>query len=50
MIYVLIIAFFMCIFISGVVENNTMPKEEKYRWFAAFIGLVTYVFLIGVFK
>lgn len=50
MIYVLIIAFFACMFISCVVENEVMPKEEKYRWFAAFVGLTIYTFLIGVIK
>ena len=50
MIYVLIIAFFACLFITGVIENETMPKEEKYRWFAAFVGLTIYTFLIGVVK
>ena len=50
MIYILIIAFFACMFISCVIENETMPKEEKYRWFAAFVSLTIYTFLIGVIK
>ena len=49
MIHVLIIAFFACLFLSGVVENDTMPKEEKYRWFGCFVGLTTYVYLLAFF-
>ena len=50
MIYVLIIAFFACLFISCVVENEDMPKEKKYRWFACFIGLTTWVYLLAFMK
>ena len=28
-----------------VVENDEMPKEEKYRWFAVIVGLIVYVYL-----
>lgn len=45
MIHVLVIAFFLSFFMACVVENDKMPKEEKYRWFAVITGLVVYVYL-----
>lgn len=45
MIHVLVIAFFLSFFMACVVENDEMPKEEKYRWFAVIVGLIVYVYL-----
>lgn len=50
MIHVLIVAFFMCLFVTCVAENDEMPKEKKYRWFACFIGLTTWVYLLAFMK
>lgn len=46
--HLLILAFFLGIFAACVIENDEIPKEEKYGWFAVLVGIITYTYLIAL--
>ena len=46
MMYLLIIAFFLSMFLA-IIEDTSMSKELKYRWFALIAVSIVYTYLIA---
>ena len=46
MMHLLIIAFFLGIFLT-IIEDASISKELKYRWFALIVASIVYTYLIA---
>ena len=46
MMHLLIIAFFLSIFLV-IIEDTSISKELKYRWFSLIVASIVYTYLIA---